>query len=119
MKKMSFAVLVCISVSISAHTLPEVSSFSPQQIFKNWVQSRCISKITQDHALIEDAKASAAAWLEYSQLPVEEFQKADVVIDTELKRKVGGSVNSSYRVLQCTLIAESESIHKIFIASQK
>lgn len=119
MKKTALTLLVFISLSATGRTLPEVASFSQQQIFTHWVENRCIGKITQDNALIEDAKASAAAWLEFSKLPVEEFQKADAVIDSGLKEKIGGSVGSQYQVLKCTLISQSDSIQKIFSASQK
>ena len=119
MKKIFLATSIFISLSSTAHTLPEISSFSQQQIFTHWVQNRCVGKITQDKSLIADANASAAAWLEFSTLPVEEFQKADAIIDSELKEKIGGSVESPYQVLKCTLISQSDSIQNIFAASKK
>lgn len=119
MKKILFVVLIFIASSVSARTLPEVSSFSQQQIFKSWVQNRCIGKITKNSALIKDANASAAAWLEFSTLPVEKFEKADAIIDNELQEKIGGSVNSPYQVLKCTLIAESDRVQNVFTDSKQ
>lgn len=119
MKKIYLTALVFISLSATASSLPDISSFSQQQIFKSWVQNRCIGKISQDKGLMEDAKASAAAWLEFSKLPIEDFQKADAAIDNLLKEKLGGSVDSPYLVLKCTLIAESQPVQAIYAASKK
>ena len=119
MKTVCLFILLIITTKGSASLLAEISSFSQQQIFKSWVQNRCIGKISQDKELMEDAKASAAAWLEFSKLPVEDFQKADAVIDNLLKEKLGGSVDSPYLVLKCTLIAESQPVQAIYAASKK
>ncbi|NUU67694.1 hypothetical protein HQN64_16470 [Enterobacteriaceae bacterium BIT-l23] len=118
MKKLLALIIMAIATTASAQTLPEMTSFSQQQIFTHWVQNRCIGKITQDKLLIDDARKSAAAWLEFSQLPVEDFQAADKFIDAALKQKISGSVESQYQVLKCTLIANSDDIQAIFSRSK-
>ncbi|CZY04827.1 TPA: hypothetical protein I3313_000185 [Enterobacter hormaechei subsp. hoffmannii] len=98
-----------------AQTLPNVNTFSQQQIFENWVQNRCIGKIADSTTLKNDAKASAAAWLEASNLPAENFEKADEVINTLLKQKLGGTAPVNYEVLKCSLISHSDVIRQLSV----
>lgn len=110
MKRLLLLVLALNASVVYAQTLPDISAFSQQQIFENWVQNRCIGKIADSKALKADAEASAAAWLEASNLPAENFEKADKVIVSLLKEKVGGTEPGHYQVLKCSLIAISDAI---------
>ncbi len=114
MKTLLAFLLVITFFDVSAQTLPEVNSFSQQQIFSNWVQNRCIGKIADGESLKSDAKVSASAWLEASNVSAELFEEADKTIDNQLKEKIGGSLPGEYQVLKCTLIANSEVINKIY-----
>ena len=98
-----------------AQTLPDVNTFSQQQIFENWGQNRCFGKIADSTTLKNDAKASAAAWLEASNLPAENFEKADEVINTLLKQKLGGTAPVNYEVLKCSLISHSDAIRQLSV----
>ena len=113
MKRLLLLVLALNASVVYAQTLPDVSAFSQQQIFENWVQNRCISKIADSKSLKDDAEASAAAWLEASNLPAENFEKADKVIVSLLKEKVGGTEPGNYQVLKCSLIANSDAIRSL------
>lgn len=114
MKKLLAFLLITASYVVYAKTLPEVNSFSQQQVFSNWVQNRCIGKIADGKSLKSDAKVSASAWLEASNVSAELFEEADKTIDNQLKEKIGGSLPGEYQVLKCTLIANSEVINKIY-----
>lgn len=114
MKILLAFLLVMTSSVVCAKTLPKVNSFSQQEIFSNWVQNRCISKIADSESLKNDAKVSASAWLEASNVPAELFEEADKSIDNQLQEKIGGSLPGEYQVLKCTLIANSEAINKIY-----
>lgn len=107
-------VMVMTSSVVCPQTLPKVNSFSQQQMFSNWVQNRCIGKIADSESLKNDAKVSASAWLEASNMPAKLFEEADKAIDNELQEKIGGSLPGEYQVLKCTLIANSEAINKIY-----
>lgn len=117
-KLLAFLLLITFS-DVSAQTLPKVNSFSQQQIFSNWVQNRCIGKIADNEPLKNDAKVSASAWLEASNVSAELFEEADKTIDNQLKEKNGGSLPGEYQILKCTLIANSEAINKIYGKSTK
>jgi len=114
MKTLLAVLLVVTSSVLCAQTLPKVNSFSQQEIFSNWVQNRCISKIADSESLKNDAMVSAAAWLEASNVSAELFEEADKTIDNQLQEKIGGSLPGEYQVLKCTLIANSEAINKIY-----
>jgi hypothetical protein len=114
MKTLLAVLLVMTSSIVCSQTLPKVNGFSQQQIFSNWVQNRCIGKIADGESLKNDAKASASAWFEASNVSAELFEEADKAIDNQLKEKIGGSLPGEYQVLKCTLIANSEVINKIY-----
>ena len=61
-------------------------------------------------ASTEHTRATAAAWLEASDLPPENFEKADKVIVSLLKEQVGGTEPGNYQILKCSLIANSDAI---------
>ncbi|CAH5644562.1 hypothetical protein AI2983V1_2563 [Enterobacter cloacae] len=113
MKRFLLLVVALNTSVVYAQTLPGVSTFTQQQIFENWVQNRCIGKIADSKSLKEDAIASAAAWLEASDLPAENFEKADELIVSLLKEKVGGTEPSQYQVLKCSLIANSDAMRPL------
>lgn len=110
MKHLLLLVLVLNASVAYSQTLPDVNAFSQQQIFENWVQNRCIGKIADSKILKDDAEASAAAWLEASDLPPANFEKADKVIVSLLNEKVGGTEPGNYQILKCSLIANSDAI---------
>ncbi|WP_171965586.1 T6SS amidase immunity protein Tai4 family protein [Cronobacter sakazakii] len=111
----AFTVLTVPFHTALAQPLAPVSEFTQPQIFTEWVQNRCMSHIADSAALKEDANASAAAWLEASELPVEAFNEADTIITQALKTPVGGTAKSDYRVLKCSLIAHSVAMQKVYV----
>ncbi|GGD20113.1 MULTISPECIES: T6SS amidase immunity protein Tai4 family protein [Franconibacter] len=113
MKRLMLMLFIALP-AVCAQSLPEISAFSQQQIFTHWVQTRCISKIADNASLKNDAQASAAAWLEASNLPVAAFEEADAATAQALQAKTGGSIKSDYRVLKCSLIAESQKIQALY-----
>ncbi|EPZ5302229.1 T6SS amidase immunity protein Tai4 family protein, partial [Cronobacter sakazakii] len=81
----AFTVLTVSFHTALAQPLASISEFTQPQIFTEWVQNRCMGHIADSVALKEDANASAAAWLEASELPVEAFNEADTIITQALK----------------------------------
>ncbi|CCJ73120.1 FIG00553517: hypothetical protein [Cronobacter condimenti 1330] len=110
----ALSVFAFSSHSALAQSLPAISAFSQPQIFTQWAHSRCISAIADSAALKEDANASAAAWFEASELPVEAFNAADKAITRALQTPLGGTAKSDYRVLKCALIAQSPDIDALY-----
>lgn len=56
MKRLLLLVLVLNASVAYSQTLPDVSAFTQQQIFENWVQNRCIGKIADSKILKDDAE---------------------------------------------------------------
>ncbi|EGT5207047.1 TPA: hypothetical protein JD203_00775 [Cronobacter sakazakii] len=111
----AFTVLTVSFHTALAQPLAPVSEFTQPQIFTEWVQNRCMGHIADSAALKEDANASAAVWLEASELSVEAFNEADTIITQALKTPVGGTAKSDYRVLKCSLIAHSVAMQKVYV----
>ncbi|NCH36450.1 T6SS amidase immunity protein Tai4 family protein [Cronobacter sakazakii] len=110
----AFTVLTVSFHAALAQPLASISEFTQPQIFSEWVQNRCMGHIADSVALKEDANASAAAWLEASELSVEAFNEADTIITQALKTPVGGTAKSDYRVLKCSLIAHSPEMTALY-----
>ncbi|CCJ77509.1 hypothetical protein VG539_003393 [Cronobacter muytjensii] len=114
LKRYSAALAVFAFSCHAALAQPSISDFTQPQIFAQWVQSRCIGAIADSAALKADANASAAAWLEASDLPIEAFNQADSVIAQALKTPLGGTTKNDYRVLKCALIAQSPETDALY-----
>lgn len=94
--------------------LPKADSFSQADMYTHWIENRCLRRLGYGKALSEDAANSASAWLEFGHLPIEAYNQGDELIDRYLKIKLGGSVPGEFKVLQCTLIAATPGVKKIF-----
>ncbi|EGT4373744.1 hypothetical protein SNQ26_003015 [Cronobacter malonaticus] len=114
----AFTVLTVSFHAALAQPLASISEFTQPQIFSEWVQNRCMGHIADSAALKEDANASAAAWLEASELPVEAFNEADTIITQALKTPASGTAKSDYRVLKCSLIAHSPEMTALYKKSR-
>jgi Type VI secretion system (T6SS), amidase immunity protein len=88
----------------------DISKLTQTSILKNWVLSRCISKAYSSAETKADAEASAAAYLEFSKLPIEAFNRGDVLVEEFLAKKYGGSVASPYNTLKCIDLFQSKEL---------
>lgn len=114
MKKIIFVFGLISSSAVMAVTPPAMDSFKQPEVFQNWLQNRCIGKISQDEKLKDDAFKSAASWLEVSRLSIDAFHEGDLLIDNYLKLKMSGSTGGEYNVLKCTLASQSKESKAIF-----
>ncbi|MEW5290789.1 T6SS amidase immunity protein Tai4 family protein [Erwinia papayae] len=113
MKKFLIITLLVSPVAF-AIVPPKMDSFTQPQIFQNWLQNRCVGKITQDESLKDDAFKSASAWLEVSHLPVDAFNDGGRLIDEYLKINFTGSAKADFKVLKCSLLSNSEEQKSIY-----
>ncbi len=86
-----------------------------KKIYKNWVLSRCISKIAADEKLKQDALNSASAYLEQSDLPVEAFTNSDPLIDTFLLRNYQGSIPGAFNTKKCIDLFNSDELEQLYL----
>lgn len=118
MKRLSMLATMLLCTAIAAkdgpESLREVDTFSQAQMYTHWIENRCIGKLAYGKALTDDAFNSASAWLEFGDLPIEAYNDGDAVIDRYLKVKLSGSVPGTFRVLQCTLIAASPDVRRLY-----
>lgn len=78
-----------------------ISKMCDASIFKSWALSRCSSKAYPSAQAKADAKASAAAYLEFSTLSTEAFNEGGVLVDLFLSKSYGGSAPGPYNTLKC------------------
>ena len=118
MKRLYMLATMLLCTAIAAKNEPEslreVDTFSQAEMYTHWIENRCIGRLDYGKTLTDDACKSAAAWLQFGNLPIEAYNDGDAVIDRYLKVKLSGSVPGTFRVLQCTLIAASPDVKRLY-----
>ncbi|AFK64167.1 hypothetical protein TKWG_22710 [Advenella kashmirensis WT001] len=110
----------------AAKPADELQSFTqlPQQalksddnqikLFKYWALARCgatLSKQAGSAALEEDWSNTAAAYLEYSTVPLEANEAAQALVDKFLKTTTrSGSTGGSYESMKCIDLFNSKEL---------
>jgi len=108
--------IVLFAILTSCTSSANFSSTAFQKsIYKNWVLSRCISKIATDEKLKQDALNSASAYLEQSDLPVDAFTNADPLIDSYLQRNYQGSIPGTFNTKKCIDLFNSDELDKLYL----
>jgi len=65
-----------------------LNALSQETLYKNWLVSRCIGKSTDSEKTKQDAFRSAAAYLEFSKLPIDAFEQGEKLAEQYAKKKI-------------------------------
>jgi hypothetical protein len=108
--------LVLFAILTSCTSTANFSSTAFQKsTYKNWVLSRCISKIATDEKLKQDALNSASAYLEQSDLSVDAVTNADPLIDSFLQRNYQGSIPGTFNTKKCIDLFNSNELDQLYL----
>ncbi|HLU03361.1 MAG TPA: T6SS amidase immunity protein Tai4 family protein [Advenella sp.] len=84
------------------------------KLFKYWTLARCgatLSKLAGSATLEEDWSNTAAAYLEYSTVPLEANEAAQSLVDKFLKTTTrSGSTGGSYESMKCIDLFNSQEL---------
>src|SRR5690606_10154390 len=84
------------------------------KLFKYWTLARCgatLSKQAGSAALEEDWSNTAAAYLEYSSVPLQANEAAQALVDQFLKNTTrSGSTGGSYESMKCIDLFNSKAL---------
>jgi hypothetical protein len=86
---------VCVGAGSST------ASYSQRDLLKNWALSVCFAKITEDAKTEEDASATASAYLEFGEQPLEAYDEIEELVKKYVNRKYGGSIPSEFNTMKC------------------
>jgi len=119
MKTSHFAfTLLLLPTALLAEDI-KIENLSQEAIYSNWLVSRCLGKATDSEKTREDAFRSASAYLEFSKLPLDAFNKGEELVSQSLQKHAQGSVKGSYHTLECLSLPQSAEAKVIFKKYEK
>ncbi|WP_160147403.1 T6SS amidase immunity protein Tai4 family protein [Caballeronia pedi] len=106
--------LAFVAVNQLANAATEVAPKDVQiTLLKDWALSRCLAKVYVEAAAKSDANASASAYLEKGDLPMEAYDAADRLASDYANRKYTGSIESEFGTKKCIDLFESEALSEL------
>ena len=75
--------------------------YSQSELLRNWALSHCLSLVYKNDAVQDDARATASAYLEYGQQPVEIYREIDAIARKYASLKYDGSIASDFSTMKC------------------
>jgi hypothetical protein len=80
---------------------PMTSSYSQRDLLKNWALSACLATVAKSEADRSDANATAAAYLEFGNQPIEAYEALAELVKRYAERRYSGSVQSEFNTMKC------------------
>ncbi|BCQ22580.1 hypothetical protein NK8_06910 [Caballeronia sp. NK8] len=106
--------LAFVAVNQLANAASEVAPKDVQiALLKDWALSRCLAKMYADPVAKSDANATASAYLEKSNLPMDAYDAADRLASDYANRKYAGSIESGFGTKKCIDFFESEELREL------
>ncbi|AKJ31964.1 T6SS amidase immunity protein Tai4 family protein [Caldimonas brevitalea] len=88
-------------------------TYNQKTLLKNWALSVCLAKISKDPAAKADANATASAYLEFGQQPIEAYDALRDLADRYANRKYGGAVESEFNTMKCIDLFHSKELDQL------
>ena len=88
-------------------------TYSQKTLLKNWALSVCLAKIAKDAVAREDANATASAYLEFGQQPLEAYEELGKLAERYANRKYGGMVKSDFNTMKCIDLFHSKELDRL------
>jgi len=97
----AFATASAQQPEIVQYAKSATESYSQKTLLKNWALSVCLARIASDPTGRSDANATASAYMEFGQQPIEAYDALRVLAEKFAARKYGGSVASEFNTMKC------------------
>lgn len=94
----------------TAQAQGEIRGYSQKMLLKNWALSRCLGQVYEDAGARQDANASAGAYLEFGDQPIETYEALSVIVDEFANRNYSGSVDSRFGTMKCIDLMNSKRL---------
>lgn len=111
-------ILLFLPIPLLAENI-KIKNLPQETMYNNWLVSRCIGKSTDSEKTREDAFRSASAYLEFSKLPIDAFDKGEELVSQTLQKHSQGSVKGSYHTMECLSLPQSAEAKIIFKKYEK
>lgn len=97
----------------AADPTPQTGKYSQKTLLKNWTLSRCLGQAYGIKAAEDDAYRTAGAYLEFSRVPVERFERLSALVEKYLRADFRGSVEGSYNTMKCIDLFHSRELDRL------
>lgn len=93
--------------------------YSQSELLHNWALSHCLSLVYKNDAVQDDARATASAYLEYGQQPVEIYREIDAIARKYASLKYDGSIASDFSTMKCIDFIHGNELDELISRSVK
>ncbi|WP_312701902.1 T6SS amidase immunity protein Tai4 family protein, partial [Escherichia coli] len=93
--------------------------YSQSELLRNWALSHCLSLVYKNDAVQDDARATASAYLEYGQQPVEIYREIDAIARKYASLKYDGSIASDFSTMKCIDFIHGNELDELISRSVK
>ncbi len=95
---------------ISGYSRSMTQEYSQQTLLKNWAFSVCLASVSKNQEAIDDANATASAYLEFGKQPIEAYQALKKLSEQYAKRQYAGSIKSEFNTMKCIDLFHSKEL---------
>ena len=90
-----------------------IETYSQKTLLKNWAFSVCLAEISKDANERDDANATASAYLEFGQQPLEAYYALRDLAKSYANRKYSGSIKSEFNTMKCIDLYNSKELDNL------
>lgn len=108
----ALAVPAC-ATDTSSIAMPQTARYSQRALLKNWALSACLATIAKSPADREDANATASAYLEFGNQPIEAYQALGKLVERYAGRTYSGSIASEFNTMKCIDLYHSDALESL------
>ncbi len=98
---------------ISGYSKSMIEEYSQKTLLKNWAFCVCLASVSKDRDTIDDANATASAYLEFGKQPIESYNALRKLSEQYAKLKYGGSIKSEFNTMKCIDLFHSKELDKL------
>ncbi|WP_217444660.1 T6SS amidase immunity protein Tai4 family protein [Burkholderia metallica] len=84
--------------------------YSQKTLLKNWALSVCLAQVAHSVRDRDDANASASAYLEFGQQPIEAYDALRALARRYATRTYSGSISASFNTMKCIDLFHSREL---------
>jgi len=108
----ALAVPAC-ATDTSSEAMPQTARYSQRELLKNWALSVCLATIAKSPADRDDANATASAYLEFGDQPIEAYQALGKLVERYAGRTYSGSIASEFNTMKCIDLYHSKTLEDL------
>ncbi|MDF3092725.1 T6SS amidase immunity protein Tai4 family protein [Burkholderia semiarida] len=87
-----------------------VERHSQKTLLKNWALSVCLAGIAHDTRDRDEANATASAYLEFGDQPIEAYDALRALTQRYVERQYSGSIPASFNTMKCIDLFHSREL---------